>query len=229
MKERTSTSAVLDAMDEETKYLTPIFGSGGVRRADAAHADERRAGRAAHRLRDDQGVPVHRGQRHAEPHHVLPNLHGAHGHEDHGRGHGEERHRQGRVPHDGRPREPLRRHDRRLVAREPGRRAHGHLHGGLVRGLHAGRPGHAVPLEEAGDGRRHRHLHLAAPEPGHFVRLPGVLGEVLPLLGHRDAPRAAREGPSVAEHGHGHGLRGRPHHRHHGHPRHHLHRQVSTT
>ena len=27
MKERTSTSAVLDAMDEETKYLTPIFGS----------------------------------------------------------------------------------------------------------------------------------------------------------------------------------------------------------
>ena len=68
-----------------------------------------------------------------------------------------------------------------------------------------------------------------SPQPGYQRRVPGMLGEVLPLLGHRDAPRAAsrriicpltwiRVMDYVDDHTIGII----------GHPRHHLHRQVTT-
>ena len=50
-------------------------------------------------------------------------------------------------------------------------------------GVHAGRLGYALPLEEACAGGGDRRLLEAASEPRHFLGVPGVLGEVLPLLG----------------------------------------------
>lgn len=53
----------------------------------------------------------------------------------------------------------------------------------LIGGVHAGGLGHALPLEEACAGGGDRRLLEAASEPRHFLGVPGVLGEVLPLLG----------------------------------------------
>ena len=102
--------------------------------------------------------------------------------------HGRQEHdRQGRVSADGRDRAALREHHRADVARARSRRRHRDLDHRLERGRDARWARAQMALARADEGRRQADR---PSEPGHRRQRPGVLGEVLPLLGRRAAARA---------------------------------------
>ncbi len=104
-----------------------------------------------------------------------------------GRDSRQEHDRQGRVSADGRDRDPLREHPRRPVELPGGRVGDRLLDDRLERGGDARRDGAQVALACAARGRRQGR---EPAEPGDGRERPGVLGEVLPLLGGRAADGA---------------------------------------
>ena len=138
-------------------------------------------------LRHDHQRAAARRQRAAEPRDLRQHLDasprgapdGSHGRQEHDR--------QGRVPADGRDREALREHDRPPLERARRRRRDGDLHDRLQRGGDARRPGAEVALAGTDAGGRQADR---PPQPRDGRERAGLLGEVLPLLGRRTAPRA---------------------------------------
>ena len=125
------------------------------------------------------------GSARLEPGHVRHHVHALdRGAPDGGDGR-QEHDRQGRVSADGGDRVALREHPVRPVELARPRAGHRLFHHRLERGLHAGRPGAEVALARA-DAPGGKADRQAQPGDGH--QRPGVLGEVLPLLGRGAAP-----------------------------------------
>ena len=161
------------------ELLNPYF---GMHRMDWREPGRRRGQRAAARR-----------QRAAEPRHLRHHLDGAPGREADGRVLRQEHDRQGRVPADGRDREPLRQHDLAPLFHAPDDGC-GRLDDRLQRGGDAGGHGAQVALArapaKAGQARR-------PTQHDHGLQRAGRVGEVLPLLGRRAALSADGAGRYV--------------------------------
>ena len=152
-------------------------------------AGARRA--AAHRAAGRPGRAHPRRQRQAEPGDVRHHVDGARGRAADGRVLTQEHDRQGRVPADRRARAPLREHPRAPVER-PARAGGRLLDHRVERGVHARRHGAAVAVARQAPRRGPGH---GPAEPRHGQQRPGLLGEVLPVLGRRAQVRAPRPRP----------------------------------
>ncbi len=118
---------------------------------------------------------------------VRDDVDGAPGRAPDGRVPRQEHDRQGRVPADGGPRDALRQHPRRPLARARGGNGDRLLDDGVERGGDARRARAQAALARAAGGRRDARR---PPEHRHGHERAGLLGEVRQLLGRRDAPRA---------------------------------------
>ncbi len=184
----------------------------GPARAAARHGAPGGAGRA------------HPGrQRPAQPGHVRDHLDGAPGGAADDRVPQQEHDRQGRVPADRGAGIAVREHPGQPVARAGARAGDRLLDHRVQRGLHARRHGAAVALAgpAPGGGRRH---HPA--QPGDGRERPGLLGEVLPLLGGGAEAGADGAGPAAPARPGGRRAVRREHHRGGGDPRLHHGRQL---
>ena len=173
--------------EENPIELNPLYSQGG----EAGHAPRHTlpGGRARPRRR----VPARarradaRRQLAAQPRHVRHHVDGAAGAEAHVRDVRQEHDRQGRVPAHRRDRDALRQHAQPAVELARHRAGDRHVDHRLERGRHARRHGAQVALARPPEGRGQADRQA---QHGHGLQRPGLLGEVLPLLGRRGPSRA---------------------------------------
>lgn len=161
-------------------------------------------------------------QRPAEPGHLRHHVDGARGRGADDGVPRQEHDRQGRVPAHRRTGAALRGDARRPVARARPVEGRGLFDHRFQRGVHAGRAGHEAALGAA----QRRPLPLAGgpSQPGDGHQRPGVLGQVLHLLGGGTPAGADGGRPFPPRPGGGRGAVRREHHRRRRHPRLHLRR-----
>jgi len=152
------------------------------RRRDADRPDRRGGRRRRGGVRGDPQPAAARRPGAAEPRDLRDHVDAVHRRPADGRDRRQEHDRQGRVPADRGDRGPLRQHPRRPVGGARARERHRLLDDRLQRGGDA--RGHGAEVALAGTAPAGRPGRGPA-QPGDGRKRPGLLGEVLPLLGGR--------------------------------------------